>query len=70
MHTCVERAKVENYIYIISQKSIFFDEMTYFIDETNIYPDKAQCKTNKLSDMAFLAPCRGDARNWQKIGGK
>ena len=42
MHTCVERAKVENYIYIISQKNIFFDEMTYFIDETNICPDKAQ----------------------------
>ena len=66
----MERTKVENYIYIISQKSSNCDEKPYFSDETEISPDKMQRQNYQTERYGVLGTLRGQCEKLTKIGGK
>ena len=70
MYACVERTKVENYIYIISQKTSNCDEKPYFSDETGISPDKMQCQNYQTERYGVFGTLRGRCEKLAKIGGK
>ena len=70
MHACVERTKVENYIYIISQKSSNCDEKQYFSDQTEISPDKMQRQNYQTERYAISGAREGRCEKLAKIGVK